>query len=245
MRISTSSPQFTALPPRAGDLKPQVQATDTVDELQTILFGTVRPKVLDLANFPELAQAFRFLKKFKTKLAAFGGDRDDDYDLQLAEGANACVDRHGTIFIGEGLLKHGEPALVVGVLAHEVGHRPKTWRKHQKEALNRQALLQLAREEEAKADKAAGRALAELGISCEPLCTYLQRHGNFEKPPENYFPVEVRIEMIREAHAAQKARRTATKRLFPGLAKESPRHLIADGAGPKKASGPRVLRKTV
>src|SRR6266850_2857310 len=124
-------PGFATLPPRAGSSRPEIGRTEDTSPLQTVLFGSVLPKRLDLTQFPQLAEQMRWLMKQKTKLAAFVGDSAGDYDIALAEGESACVDKEGTVFIGEKLVRRAEkdPALLIGVLAHEIGHRPKTWKR--------------------------------------------------------------------------------------------------------------------
>lgn len=213
---------------------------DAPSELQTVLFGSQLPKVVDGRNYPQLAEQLAWVRRHKTKLAAFVGDKDSDYDVALAEGLAACIDRHGMIYIGAALLAQASPELMLGVLAHEVGHRPKTWHNYRrKEPFLRAELLQMARDEEAKADRVAGRAIAEFQTTPDALCEFLLVHGNFEKPPENYYPVEVRIAMIREAYASGVARGSAAKKLFPQFEKEtSVRTLIQAG------EDPRIPRKT-
>ena len=234
MRITTNSPGFSALPPRASESAKQTQAMDAPGELQTVLFGSVLPKVIDERGYPQLAGQLAWVRRHKTKLAAFVGDQDADYDVALAEGMAACIDRNGMIYIGVSLLAMATPELMLGVLAHEVGHRPKTWRQyHREQPFARKELLQMARDEEAKADRVAGRAIAEFQTTPDDLCEFLRVHGNFEKPPENYYPVDVRIAMIREAYAAGQTRGDAAKKLFPKFEKEtSARNLIHAGDEP-------------
>lgn len=244
MRITTSSPGFTALPPRAGASSQELKAMDAPGELQTVLFGSQLPKIVDAGSYPQLAEQLAWLRRHKTKLAAFVGDQDSDYDVALAEGLAACIDRNGTIYIGVALLALATPELMLGVLAHEVGHRPKTWQSYRrKEPFTRAELLQMARDEEAKADRVAGRAIAEFQITPDDLCEFLRVHGNFEKPPENYYPVAVRIAMIRQAFASGQARGNAAKKLFPQFEKEtSARNLIHTGEDPLPRNKRRLIR---
>lgn len=246
-RINTRSTGFSALPPRAGSLRPGVAQSADQAPLETVLFGSVRPKALELAAFPHLAELMRVLTRLKGRVASFVGDRDDEYSLVLSEGAGACVDKEGRIFLGEKLLQAGrdDPSLLVGVLAHEIGHRPKTWKRLRfGQGLSRADLTALARDEEAKADRVAGRVLAELGLAPDGLCNYLRRHGHFEKQPETYYPVNVRVEMIREAHEAQAERLREAKRLFPDFHRATNlKHLIHDGRNPDPA--PARKRRTI
>lgn len=239
MKIRAGGPSFHHLPPPAAE-RPRVDKSQDESPIEQTLFGSVRPKPLDPAKFPQLAEQLRWLQRQKLKIASFVGDADSDYALLLAEGNNACIDPEGRIYIGATLLARAEdePALVAGVLAHEIGHRPKTWRRYrQGHGLSRAQLLALARQEEAKADMVAGRALAALDLSPDPLCAFLEAHGHFEKQPENYFPVPDRVRMIRDAHAAQAARKGAAKGMFPGFARESDvKHMMqspGDATGPK------------
>ncbi|MCC6809418.1 MAG: M48 family metalloprotease [Deltaproteobacteria bacterium] len=215
MRISTSGPSFHSVPQRAS--AKQTARAQEGSAIETMLFGSVRPKVLDAAHFPQLAEQIRWLNRQKMRIASFVGDKDEEYEIVLAEGMNACIDPHGKIYIGERLISLSDQALLAGVLAHEIGHRPKTWKKlRQGHGLSREQLLAFARDEEAKADRVAGRSLAALELDPQRLCTFLKRTGNFEKQPETYYPADVRVAMIIEAYEAQRTRKDAAKSLFPG-----------------------------
>jgi hypothetical protein len=224
------------LPPER--VEAQRARTKDVDQapIQTTLFGSVTPKPIDISRFPQLMEALRWLNRQKTKIASVFSDAEKDYEIGACEGELACVDAEGRVFIGEKLLARvaSDPELVAGVLAHEIGHRPKTWKRHNKAArdMNRAQLAALARDEEGKADYNAGRALAALQMSADPLCAYLQAHGHFEKQPENYHSVDVRIATIRAGYASQAARRATSKKLFGGFhSPPDPKDLIADGKG--------------
>ena len=67
--------------------------------------------------------------------------------------------------------------------------------------LSRAQLDALYREEEAKADRFAGRILAELGATPDAIERFLRSHakGFEQKQANDYYPVEVRVEMIRRA----------------------------------------------
>jgi hypothetical protein len=243
-RITTGGPSFHSLPPRAGTLSPQVQQTEPWQDVQTVLFGAQLPKVLDISQFPQLAEQMRWLKKQKTKLAEFAGDADAEYEIVLAEGRSACIDPEGRIYLGAELVDISDavPELLIGVLAHEVGHRPKTWKAYPK-GQGRQELAQLARDEEAKADRFAGRALAALGCSPAQLCNFLRKVGHFEKQPENYYPVETRVQMIIEAHAAEAARTRAAQKLFPHFHRSTNvKDLIHQGERPSAAKRKRKIK---
>ena len=70
--------------------------------------------------------------------------------------------------MGEQLLEEHaqDDELLVGIIGHEIGHRPWTWPKpEQLQGLTRAQLNQLHRDEEAKANRFAGRVLADLGLT--------------------------------------------------------------------------------
>ncbi len=221
MRINTSGPSFHSVPQRASAKRDLAKTQDT-SAIETTLFGTVRPKALDASQFPQLAEQLKWLNRQKMRIAAFIGDTQEEYEIVLAEGLNAYIDPSGRIYFGEALIRLGDEALLAGVLAHELGHQPKTWKKlRQGHGLKREQLLAFARHEEAKADRVAGRALAALELDPAPLCDFLKAHGHFEKQPETYFSVDVRVQMIKEAFEAQRTRKDAAKSLFPGYQRAS------------------------
>lgn len=233
MRITTSSPGFHSVPQRAS-ARATVQKPQEESAIESALFGSVRPKPLDPAHFPALTERLRWLNRQKARIAAFVGDQDEEYEIVLADSDAACIDPHGRIYFGQRLLERGDDALIVGVLAHEIGHRPKTWKKlRQGHGLKREQLLALARNEEAKADRVSGRSLAALDLDPKSICDFLRAHGNFEKQPEQYYPVDVRIAMIMEAYDAQRARKDAAKSLFPGYQKATDvKHMVQESKKP-------------
>src|SRR5271157_4276270 len=125
-QLSPFGPQWPV--GRAGEAAPIGQ------QVQQALFGKPKPVVLDPAQFPELVSALRLLRKYRKKLAVMAGDAEDDYDLMLADGTIAQIDEQGTIYVGAKFLAacKGNPELLVGVLAHEIGHRPKRWDSYRK-----------------------------------------------------------------------------------------------------------------
>jgi hypothetical protein len=185
-------------------------------QVQQALFGAAKPPVLDPARFPQLAEQLKLLARFKKKLAVMAGDAEEDYDIQLADGTIAMIDERGTIFVGAGFLAaFGEkPEVLVGVLAHEIGHRPKRWNEYRtKRQLSREELEMLCRHEETRADIFAGKALAEMGLDCEPIVAFLKSVQ--DKPHPEYFPAEVRADVIRDAHAGRRYRAKARRSMFP------------------------------
>ena len=185
-------------------------------QIKTALFGRPKPTILDPAQFPQLAAQLRLLRRYKKKLAAMAGDNEEDYDICLAEGSIAMIDESGMIYVGVGFLEACKlrPELLVGVLAHEIGHRPKRWDAYKtKRALTREELEELCRHEETRADIFAGKALAEMEMRCEPLCEFLLKIEGTPHP--EYFPAEVRAEVVRDAHEGREYRTENRKKLFP------------------------------
>jgi len=185
-------------------------------QVQNALFGRPKPTVLDPAQFPHLSEQLKLLARYKKKLAVMAGDDEDDYELVLADGTIAMIDEQGNIYVGAGFLQAAKdmPELMVGVLAHEIGHRPKRWNEYRtKRQLTREELEMLCRYEETRADIFAGKALAEMEMSSEPVEQFLQAIE--EKPHPEYFPAEVRAEVIRDAHQGRAYRAKARRGLFP------------------------------
>lgn len=196
---------------KAGEAAPIGQ------QIQNALFGKSKPVVLDPAKFPGLAEQLKLLKKYKKKIANMAGDDEDDYSVVLADGTIAMIDSDGTIYVGAKFLKSfgDSPDVLVGVLAHEIGHRPKRWGEYKvKRQLKRDEIEFICRHEETRADIFAGKALAEMGLSAEPICEFLQAIE--DKPHPEYFPAKDRAQVIRDAHAGRTYRVDNRRKLFPG-----------------------------
>src|SRR5690606_2207996 len=134
------------------------------------------------------------------------------------DGTIAMIDEDGRIYVGAGFLAAcaEQPEVLVGVLGHEIGHRPKRWREYKtRRQLSREELEMLCRHEETRADIFAGKALAEMDMACEPLVAFLQSVQ--DEPHPEYFPAEVRAAVIRDAHAGRAYRAKARRTLFPEL----------------------------
>lgn len=175
--------------------------------LQVLLFGKRPPRLVDARQHPRLKKAFRKLQTAKEQLADALGAHERQFSLALCEGDNASINREGRIAFGVELLEAFErdDDFLVGVLAHEIGHRPWEWPKGDLSQLKAKALKTLYRDEEAKADRFAGRALADLGLSPDSLCAFLLRHERFEKGDGGeYYPSAVRVQMIRDAFRRRK-----------------------------------------
>ena len=64
--------------------------------------------------------------------------------------------------------------MLVGVLAREIGHRPKRWKEYRNtQPLNKKEMEALCRAEETRADYFAGFALGEL-TTLEPVIDFLK-----------------------------------------------------------------------
>ncbi len=68
---------------------------------------------------------------------------------------------------------------------------------------------------EVKLVETESKALAEMGMSCEPLASFLEDIE--DKPHPEYFPAEVRGEVIRDAHAGRAYRAKNRRSMFPGM----------------------------
>ena len=205
------------LPPTVSGRAP-AEVPSVGQQVQLALFSRPPPVVLDPAQFPALAEQLRVLNKYKKKLAQLAGDDESDYTLHLADDTVAQIDEKGNIYVGAQFLEHAKdtPELLVGVLAHEIGHRPKRWRNYRvRRELTREDLDALCRHEETRADLFSGKALAEMDLSCAPLVEFLLRHGNDANPHPDYFPPEVRASVIRDAHTSRSYSRESRKKLFP------------------------------
>ncbi len=130
------------------------------------------------------------------------GRSASDFSLELCEGDNASINRQGQIAVGVELLEafQGNDDFLVALLGHEIGHKPWSWPNHDLSSLTKKQLDELYREEEAKADRFAGKVLAELGVSPDAICEFLIERETFEgRTPSDYYPAPMRAEIIREA----------------------------------------------
>lgn len=207
---------------QAGNLKP------LGEQVQQTLFSRPRPLVLDAAMFPELDELMRVLNRYRRKLSIMAGDGDEAYSLVLADDTIAAIDEHGTIFMGAAFLRTFKHQLEVpiGAMAHEIGHRPKRWRELRYQTprdLSNAEREALCRTEETRADIFAGKGLAELSLSCEPLVEFLMAVSIHPHP--EYLPAEDRARVIREAHAARLYRADNRRKTFPDFH----RHTSPDG----------------
>jgi len=188
------------------------------EQVRDQLFSGKKPEPINSDN-ALVDRLMSELHSYRKKLAKLVGDQASDYDLQLARSTIAMIDDEGLIYVGkEFLLEQAEQLDIrVGVLAHEIGHRPKRWREYlEQPPVDKAEMEELCRFEETRADWFSGFALAQLGLNCEPLCEFLQtiqRH-----PHPEYFPAELRGKTIREAFHAGERRTQDMKKFFPQMA---------------------------
>lgn len=206
---STSTGRSASLPRSVGQ-PPQ--------SLDVVLFGKRAPRLVDPRRYPHLKKAMRKLAMAKDQLADVLGVSENTFCLALAEGDNASINRDGQIAFGFELLEKHErdDALLVAVMAHEIGHQPWKWPKGDLSHLTKKAIDLISREEEARADRFAGRALADLAVSIDPICDFLLAHGRFEKhPPADYYPAQERVSMIQVAFAKRRRALATAAHLSP------------------------------
>jgi hypothetical protein len=224
VKISTNiSTTLNPFSPRWNGTSQKTKESRAVGEqVQDALFGKNKPPCLNPDEFPETKKILALLNSYRRKFAMMAGDPEEEYRLQLADGTLAMIDEQGTIFIGIGFLrqfKNNTPVLI-GALAHEIGHRPQRWQKYKtKKELNKQELDSLCRYEETCADLFAGRALAEVNLSCNPMIAFLEDVE--EGPHPEYFPASLRGEVIREGYESQKSMATVRKKQWPELDKQT------------------------
>lgn len=170
--------------------------------MAVLLFGKRPPRRLDTRRYPSLKRALRKLRHITGEVAELLGRDADDFPLSLCEGENAAISGEGELFVGVELLEEHErdSDLLLGILGHELGHRPWTW-PASLPRMSKQKLDALYREEEAKADRFSGRVLAELGGDPSAICDFLLAHTFEAHKAADYYPPNVRVRMIREAHA--------------------------------------------
>ena len=171
--------------------------------LNVLLFGKRPPKLVDRRKHPKLKKALRKLEALKEEIAMeILGEPEGRLSLELCEGSNASISRDGQIAFGVELLEEHQKDddLLVAVIGHEIGHQPWTWPKGDFSRLTKAQLDAIYREEESKADRFAGRVLAELGADPTSICDFLIAAQRFEaRRPTDYYPAEVRAEIIQQA----------------------------------------------
>ena len=190
--------------------------------IQDNLFGH-RPPLFDLSTASEeqqerLAAILERLRGFRAKLDVRAGDQPGA-PIVLASGTIAAIDGDGTIYYDASfLLEHAEETdLLVGILAHEVGHRPRQWARARRnlQGLAASALDDICRYEEIRADTFAGLAMAELGMSVEPMIELLLRVQ--VEPHPRYLSAEQRGEVLRREHLRGTQRALDMRRNYPDM----------------------------
>jgi hypothetical protein len=197
----------------------KAEAGSVGEQVQDNLFGKPKPKVLDQDD-ADCAHLLARLHPYRKRLARLAGDSEADYRFLLSSGTIAAVDQEGTIYVGKAFLLELASSLPtqVGVIAHEIGHRPRRWREYKEgRVLGKVELEDLCRLEETRADYFSGWALAQLGLPCEPLCTFLEAIQIHPHP--EYFSAELRTRTIREGADAGARRQANLQKFFPELAR--------------------------
>jgi hypothetical protein len=211
----------------------RAQTTESLQQqLEQELFSGRRPKPVD-DDSQAAQERLALLGAWVKKLARYAGDAEDDYRVRLARDTIAMIDAHGVIFVGVDFLDvHGEDtALLVGVLAHEVGHRPKRWAEYKAERPRTKDELQaLCRLEETRADHFAGRALGALGLDANSICCFLLALEDPTRSGQHtYFPTKLRVEVIKEGFDDARRQHALRRSMFPELARLSAKHDLGMG----------------
>ena len=206
------------------------------------LFGKKKPVVVDDDSAEaeaRLATLSAWVKKLARVAQQSAGDDVDDYSVRFAKDTIAMIDQRGVIYVGVSFLDAHpdfaaggkDASLVVGVLAHEVGHRPKRWAAYKAERpTSKEDLEKLCRLEETRADYFCGRALAAFGLDVEPVCRFLLALTDPKaKGAHEYFPAPMRVDVIKEGHADGRRKDAQTRALFPELAKRQGKHDLGSG----------------
>jgi hypothetical protein len=206
----------------AGGQTPLLIGANQPHPMAVLLFGKRPAPLVDKRRFPKLAKALRKLKHLRGQIGELVGLGDDDGDggVDLSQGSNASIGRDGRIRFGVELLdeREDDDDFLVAVIGHEVGHQPWSWPSFNLAGMTKKQLDAMYREEEAKADRFAGRALAELGADPESACAFLINAERFEAhKPSDYYPAEVRAEMIRDAFSRRLRALKKPKLVLPGM----------------------------
>lgn len=195
------------------------QAKSVGEQVHLTLFGRKKPQKLDIDDM-ETDRLMAMMHAWRKKITRLSGEPVDEYKLTLAASTIAMIDQDGLIYIGKSFLhgnKDNHPVLV-GVLAHEIGHRPKRWAEYKSERpLNKKEMEALCRTEETRADYFSGFALGELGMPYEPLVAFLKAIQTTPHP--EYFPAHMRADVIQEGHEHGQRKSMNRKKFFPEFAK--------------------------
>jgi len=230
MRCEISSIASTLTNLKRGSLHKQnaftAQNTQAQVRVQKALSQRNPPKELDLNLYVEIHDLWKKLQQHKIKIVDFAGENQNKYELCLSTGFSACIDARGRIYFGIDLLRSfQELSVLIGILAHEIGHRPHLWGRYRTgKQLSRAQLNAICRKEEAIADYFCGQVLAEEQISVEPNIQFLQQHQILAHP--KYLPASKRAEIIWTAWSNQQNIASTRKQLWPSLDKKISLHHI-------------------
>jgi hypothetical protein len=196
-------------------------------QVERELFSRRMPAVVEDDDF---AAVMGLLTSWKNRLARLAKEPEESFRVRLCDGTMAMIDASGLIVFGRSFLRAhaGNVPLLVGVLAHEIGHRPRRWQHNKDTAASAAEVQRICRSEETQADWFAGAALAEFGLSAEPMCELLLSLGD-GSGSHQYFPANVRVDVVREAHEAHARKSRVRKEFFPSLDKHAARYQIGSG----------------
>lgn len=222
MKISFSPTSIaTSTGTAMGGQTPFIGGAAQPHPMSVLLFGKRPAPLVDRRKYPRLSKAMRKLAALKGQIGEMLGKGDEDLSMDLAQGNNASIGRDGQIRFGVELLeeKKEDDDFLVAVLGHEIGHQPWTWPNFDLSGMTKKQLDAMYREEEAKADRFAGFVLAELGADPDSICEFLISAERFEAhKPTDYYPAEVRAEIIRDAYSRRVRALKRPKLVLPGMA---------------------------
>lgn len=197
----------------------KAEAQSVGEQVQDSLFGGKKPEVVD-SDDALIDRLMAEMHAYRKRLARLVGDQPDDYDLALAASTIAMIDDSGLVYVGlEFLRAYADVREVrIGVLAHEIGHRPKRWNEYKQHApVSKEQMEDMCRLEETRADYFAGFALGQFGIECEPLCEFLVSIETTPHP--EYLAAPLRAKTIREGFESGERRVSDVRKFFPELAR--------------------------
>ncbi len=200
-----------------GARQPPLLARAQPHPLAVLLFGKRPPKRVDRRRHPKLRRALKRLEGIAEQISEHVA-AGRKFPIDLCEGDNASISRDGRIAIGVELLgEHpDDDDLWVAILGHEIGHRPWTWPQGDLSRMKPRQLEALYRAEEAKADRFAGRMLAELDADPAAVCAFLLAHEAFEggQASRAYDPAPQRAALIRAAFEKRRRALQAGRKVF-------------------------------
>ncbi len=178
--------------------------------------GEAAPILASFTNHPDLANLFTqygLVNRIRRKLTTLSGKKAQ---IVLAENTIGAADNQGLVYLGADFLRahQNDTALIAGVMAHEWGHLMSLLIKYANfDKFKWDELLKIRQEEEASADAFCGRILPLMGYSVEPLIEFL-KYLDDGRESHKYFPVEMRIKILREASQCTFDRQVFARELF-------------------------------